>query len=119
MIVNCFILGDQLTMTPDFRGSEPVLARSGKYAGTTVFREEEALGIALMASLSTDQRSAAIIGEKLPRDVVTTAQVDNLELPRAGISYGALTAAQREQFRKLIKIYVGPHSTRARRDPHG
>lgn len=106
LIVNCFILGDQLTLTPDFRGSEPVLARSGKYAGTTVFREEEALGIALMVSLSADQRSAAIIGEKLPRDVVTTAQVDNLELPRAGICYDALTAAQREQFRKLIKIYV-------------
>ncbi len=106
LIVNCFILGDQLMLTPDFRGSEPVLARSGKYAGTTVFREEEALGIALMASLSADQRSAAIIGEKLPRDVVTTAQVDNLELPRAGICYDALAAAQREQFRKLIKIYV-------------
>ena len=107
LIVNCFILGDQLTMTPDFRGSEPVTARSGKYAGTTVFREEEALGVALMASLSAEQRSAAIIGEKIPRDVVTTAQVDNLELPQAGICYEALTAPQREHFRKLIGIYVG------------
>lgn len=106
LIVNCFILGDQMTMTPDFRGSEPVTARSGKYAGTTVFREEEALGVALMASLSADQRRAAIIGEKIPRDVVTTAQVDNLELPFAGICYDALTAPQREHFRKLIGIYV-------------
>jgi Protein of unknown function (DUF3500) len=107
LIVNCFILGDQLTMTPDFRGSEPVLARSGKYAGTTVFREEEALGVALMASLSAEQRSVAIIGEKLPRDVVTTAQVDNLDLPHAGVCYDALTAPQRELFRKLIGAYVG------------
>ena len=107
LIVNCFILGDQLTMTPDFRGSEPVTARSGKYAGTTVFRDEEALAVALMASLSAKQRDAAIIGEKLPRDVVTTAQVDNIELPHAGICYDALTAPQRELFRKLIGIYVG------------
>jgi hypothetical protein len=34
-------------MTPDFRGSEPVMAKSGKYAGTEVFREE-ALGLELM-----------------------------------------------------------------------
>jgi hypothetical protein len=107
LIVNCFIVGDQLTMTPDFRGSEPVLARSGKYAGTTVFREEEALGVALMASLSADQRDAATIGEKLPRDVVTTAQIDNLDLPRTGICYDALTAPQRELLRKLIGIYAG------------
>ena len=107
LIVNCFILGDQLTMTPDFRGSEPVLARSGKYAGTTVFREEEALGVALMASLSADQRNAATIGEKIPRDVVTTAQIDNLDLPRTGICYDALTAPQRELLRKLIGIYAG------------
>ncbi len=106
LIINCFILGDQLTMTPDFRGSEPVSAQSGKYAGTTVFREEEAAGIALMTSLSADQRNAAIIGEKIPRDVVTTAQVDNLDLPHAGICYAALTASQRELMRKLIGVYV-------------
>jgi hypothetical protein len=106
LIVNCFILNDQLTMTPDFRGSEPVTARSGKYAGTTVFRDEEALGVALMTSLSADQRRAALIGEKIPRDVVTTAQVDNLELPLAGICYDSLTAPQREHLRKLIGIYV-------------
>ena len=107
LIINCFILGDQLTMTPEFRGSEPVTARSGKYAGTTVFRDEEALGVALMASLSAEQRSTAIIGEKLPRDVVTTAQVDNLDLPHAGICYDALTAPQRELMRKLITVYAG------------
>ena len=107
LIINCFILGDQLTMTPEFRGSEPILARSGKYAGTTVFREEEALGIALMASLSADQRGTATIGDKIPRDVITTAQVDNIELPPTGICYDALAAPQRELFRKLIGVYVG------------
>jgi Protein of unknown function (DUF3500) len=38
--VNCFVLGDQLVLTPGFIGSEPVLARSGKYAGTRVFAVE-------------------------------------------------------------------------------
>jgi hypothetical protein len=31
--VNCVVLGDQLVMTPNFMGSEPVLARFGKYQG--------------------------------------------------------------------------------------
>jgi hypothetical protein len=42
LIINCFILGDQLVLTPQFMGSEPVFAESGKYAGTQVFRAEEA-----------------------------------------------------------------------------
>jgi Protein of unknown function (DUF3500) len=106
LIINCFILGDQLVMTPDFRGSEPVLAKSGKYEGTRVFDEEEALGLALMKALSSDQQRAAIIGSTIPRDVITTAQVDNIELEFSGIRYDALTAAQRELLRKLIALYV-------------
>ena len=106
LIINCFILGDQLTMTPDFRGAEPVFAKSGKYAGTRVFHEEESLGLELMNALTPDQQKAAIIGTKIPRDVITTAQVDNIELPYAGIRYDALSAGQRELLRKLVGLYV-------------
>jgi len=106
LIINCFILGDQLVMTPDFRGSEPVLAKSGKYAGTHVFAEEEALGLALMQALTPAQQKTAVIGTKIPRDVITTAQVDNIELDYAGIGYDALTPPQRELLRKLIALYV-------------
>jgi hypothetical protein len=106
LIINCFILGDQLVMTPDFRGSEPVLARSGKYAGTCVFRDEEAAGLALMNALTPDQQKLAVIGTTIPRDVITTAQVDNVDLPCAGICYDVLTTAQRELMRKLIGVYV-------------
>lgn len=106
LIVNCFILGDQLVMTPDFRGSEPVCAKSGKYVGTCVFADEETLGLALMKSLTADQQKAATIGTQIPRDVITTAQVDNAELAYVGIRYDALTAEQRELMRKLIGLYV-------------
>jgi hypothetical protein len=107
LIVNCFVLGDQMVMTPDFRGSEPVAARSGKYAGTKVFQEEEALGLELMRTLTPEQQQTAIIGTTIPRDVITTAQVDNLELPATGICYDSLTSPQRELMRKLIALYVG------------
>ena len=55
--VNCFVLGDQLVMTPTFMGSEPVLARFGKYSGIRVFAAEEEQGHALMRSLSTDEQA--------------------------------------------------------------
>ena len=107
IIINCFVLGDQMVLTPHFSGSEPLVATSGKYAGARVFDAEAATGLALMKSLSPDQRARATIGTALPRDVITTAQVDNLELPYAGIRYTDLTELQRELLLTTIGVYVG------------
>lgn len=107
LIINCFILGDQLVMTPEFRGSEPNIAASGKYAGTRVFRDEEARGLALMTALSPQQQGQAVIGDQLPRDVLASAHLDNAEIKYAGIRYDALTAAQRGLFRDLLGVYAG------------
>ena len=47
-------------------GSEPVLARFGKHAGTRVFAAEEEQGHALMSALSADERRRATVGKDLP-----------------------------------------------------
>jgi hypothetical protein len=107
LIVNCFIYGDQMVMTPDFRGSEPVAAKSGKFAGTHVFDEEEANGLALMEALTPEQQKQAVIGSELPRDVLATAQADNLKMDNAGIGHDALTPPQQELLMALIETYVG------------
>ena len=107
LIINCFILGDQLVMTPDFRGSEPNFANSGKYAGTRVFHAEESHGLQLMNALTPDQQKQAVIGPKIPRDVITTAQVDNIELKYAGVRYDTLTGRQQELLLEVIDSYVG------------
>ena len=49
--VNYFVMGDQVVMTPTFMGSEPVHARSGKYAGTAVMQEEQDRGLAMLRAL--------------------------------------------------------------------
>lgn len=107
LIVNCFIYGDQMVMTPDFRGSEPVHAKSGKYAGTHVFQEEEARGLEFMNALTPEQQAQAVIGTELPRDVLTTAQADNLAMDYAGIRFDALTLPQQDLLVALIETYVG------------
>ena len=107
LIVNCFVYGDQMVMTPDFRGSEPVAATSGKYAGTHVFHDEQSRGLAFMEDLTPEQQDQAVIGTALPRDVLTTAQVDNLRLDYAGLRSDALEPRQRERLLGLIELYAG------------
>src|SRR5215472_9107137 len=105
--VNCFVLGDQLVLTPSFMGSEPVLARSGKYAGTRVFTAEEEQGYALMRSLPADEQARATIGTDLPRELLTAAFSDNRRIEPAGIRYGDLPAEGRDRLEALLAAYTG------------
>jgi hypothetical protein len=105
--INTFVLGDQMVMTPSFLGSEPVYARSGKYAGTRVFKAEEEQGLAVIRGFSADQCSKAILGPDLPREPFTTAFRDNFELRYEGITYDALSSPQRDLLLRLVEVHVG------------
>ena len=105
--VNCFVLGDQLVMTPSFMGSEPVLARFGQWAGTRVFAAEEEEGHALMRVLSADERQLATIGHDLPGELLTAAFNDNRRIEPAGIRYGDLAPEGRERLAALLGVYTG------------
>jgi hypothetical protein len=107
LVINYFVLKDQIVMTPTFMGSEPVRADSGKYAGTRVFEREEQSGLALIRSLAPDQQSKAVISNDLPREVFTAAFRDNFELKYEGIRYSEMTRAQQALLLGLIETYVG------------
>ncbi|SEG96079.1 Protein of unknown function [Actinacidiphila yanglinensis] len=105
--VNCAFVGDQMVLTPTFLGAEPVHATSGKYAGTHVFRHEEALGQRLFDSLTGQQRARAVIGEVLPPDLFVGAFRDNHELDYQGLLLSDLDARQAEAAAELVGLYVG------------
>jgi hypothetical protein len=107
LIINCFVLGEQVVMTPMFMGSEPVEADAGRYAGTRVFAAEESRGLALARSLTAEQRRAAVLSDQLPPEVFAGAFRDNLELHYQGIRADRLTAPQQELLLDLIETYVG------------
>ena len=120
LIVNCFILGDQMVLTPTFMGAEPVLADRGKYAGTHVLQEQERNGLELIRSLTLAQRDQAIIfhsvlakdlppGRWAPGDgrVQAGAYKDNLVLPYEGVRAETFTRGQLELLLSLIHSYVG------------
>jgi hypothetical protein len=97
-------------------GSEPVLARFGKYRGTRVFAAEEEQGYALMRLLSSEERARATISKDLPSELFTAAFNDNRRIDPAGIRYDELPAEGRERLEALLATYVGRISTGARRN---
>jgi len=107
LIINCFVLGDQVVMAPQFFGSEPNIATAGKYEGTRVFDAEQDRGLAVMQALDAAQQSNAIIGEEMPPECVIPAFSDNADLARTGLRMDQMTAGQRELATSLIEAYVG------------
>ncbi|MGH7031249.1 MAG: DUF3500 domain-containing protein [Stellaceae bacterium] len=105
--LNCVALGDQLVLTPSFMGSEPVLARFGKYQGTRVFAAEEEQGHALMRSLPAEARQRATIGRDLPSELLTAAFNDNRRIDPAGIRYDELPPESRDRLEALLATYTG------------
>jgi len=106
LIINCFVMDDQIVLTPNFMGSEPVEAKFGKHKGVRVFDKEEAEGYALMNGFSAEQRSQATISKKLPFDVFGTAFNDNIVIPDQGLHYNDMMPEQREKLLQLIAIYT-------------
>lgn len=104
--VNCVFVGDQMVLTPSFLGAEPVVAESGKFAGTAVFRAEEDAGQRLFDSFNEVQQQEAVIARELPRAPYAGAFSDNLELDYAGIPLAALSPHQQGILRDLIGLYV-------------
>ena len=108
LIVNYFVLGDQVVMTPTFMGSEPVTANAGKHKGTTVLQAEQNKGLALINALNDAQREKAIIEvSKTRNNNVGEAFSDNVVLDYAGIRAAEFTPEQKEQLLDLLGEYVG------------
>jgi hypothetical protein len=107
LILNYFVLGDQVVMSPVFVGSEPVVAPSGKYQGLAILQEEQAKGFAFFRSLDVAQRAKAVLpGSKTGNNTLTEAFKDNVVLDYAGVRATELVAAQREKLVDLIGLFV-------------
>ncbi|HZM85707.1 MAG TPA: DUF3500 domain-containing protein [Blastocatellia bacterium] len=107
VIVNYFVLGDQVVMTPFFAGSEPVTATSGKFKGTTILQDEQNNGLAMINTLKEELRKKAIIQvSKTGNNNLTEAFKDNVVLDYAGIRAAELSKQERKQLLDLIALYV-------------
>lgn len=106
-IINYFVLGDQVVMTPLFIGSEPVKAPSGKYQGLEILHQEQNGGLEMLKALSEVQRKQAILNfSKTGNNNLTEAFKDNVVIDYAGLRSDDLDGPARQRFRDLIYLYV-------------
>ena len=108
LVVNCFVLGDQVVLTPTFMGSEPMRADTGRFAGTAILEEELAAGLALINALDDGQRAVAIIDpDKTGNNNHAELFQDNAVVPYEGLRLGALDDTQRQLALELVRLYTG------------
>jgi hypothetical protein len=108
VIINYFVLGDQVVMTPTFVGSEPVIAEAGKFKGTAILQEEQRDGLALLRALDDAQRAKAVLATEKPgNNNLGEAFKDNIVVPYAGLAAKDMTPAQRDRLLALVERFVG------------
>ncbi len=107
LIINYFILGDQVVMSPVFLGSEPPVAPSGIYKGVSVLQEEQDEGLGMINILGSEQRSRAIVKTaKTGNDMVAAAFRDNLIVDYMGIPAAKMMSGQQSRLLDLIALWV-------------
>jgi len=108
LIINYFVLGDQVVMTPVFLGGEPVVAKTGKYAGNAILQDEQNQGLAFMRSLDPEQQaSATLASRKVGNDNQAAAGKDNIVLDYSGVPATGFTPGQKAALLKLVGLFVG------------
>lgn len=107
LVINYFVLGDQVVMTPTFMGGEPIITTTGKYKGNTIFQDEQNLGLAFVNTLSAEQQKVAILSSKKKgHNAKGEAFSDNFTLEYEGIQGLNLTEDQKTALLNLIEQYI-------------
>lgn len=98
-------VGDAVTTTPLFFGTNPAEVRSGPRTGLCVLGEREKLARALAASLTAEQRPRAGSAD-VPSEVLYQPDVVAAPTQPRGIPLGELSAGQRAQFVALFELHA-------------
>ena len=130
LVLNCFVLGQQMVLTPAFWGAEPNYADHGPFNGIRLFQDEERAGLKLMRSFSPEQQKRAIVAHSMMGGDLPEGRrhfADNLHLggafhdnrvvPYEGLKGDALSAMQRRDLMDLVDKYLavlpeGPRKAR-------
>lgn len=108
LAVHVTVVGDTLTVTPNFFGAEPATVLEGPHEGMRIMPDEEEFGRALLASLDPAQREVAVTSDVAPDDILTRTDpvVDPATVP-SGLAYGDMTGDQRQLLERLLRCYLG------------
>ncbi len=115
LVVNYFVLGNQVVLSPLFTGSEPVIAESGRFEGLSIMEPERDKAYAVYASLTDEQKQAAELepedmdpemgGRSFGRGSIQHL-MDNAVIPYRGVMVKDMTDEQRALVIDLIGEFV-------------
>jgi hypothetical protein len=132
LCLTCFVVGNQMTLTPSFMGAEPRYADQGPHAGIRLFDDEERIGLELIRGFSGAQQHKAIVHATTLADHLPPGRhqgadgmsfggafKDNAIVPYEGIAGSELDARQQQVLLTLTERYLltlPPGPLRARMD---
>lgn len=100
------MMDGKIADTPTFLGSNPAEVRQGSKAGLRVLHAEEDIALALIQSLSPDQKKSAVFLEEAPYEIFTAAKSQVTALDDAGISFALLDNEQKKLLTELVEEYI-------------
>jgi hypothetical protein len=107
LALNFTVVGDQLSVTPAFLGSDPAETLNGVDAGWYVLSDEDKQGRAFWASLDLSQRAGALLDGETPQDVITGPGRADQAPEISGLPLAKMNEQQHEKFMNLLQVYLG------------
>ncbi|HEU0121330.1 MAG TPA: DUF3500 domain-containing protein [Bryobacteraceae bacterium] len=105
--MNFTIVGDKVSSSPMFYGTNPAEVKEGPRKGLRVLGHEEDYGRALVKALTADQKKTAIVATEALKDIITMAsRKAALEGQPSGLSAAKMTSAQRQLLMNLLEEYT-------------
>lgn len=104
--VNFTFVGENISVTPFFIGTDPAEYLFNEYAGLRVLGQEEDLGIKLLGLLSAEQKKKAIMSGEAPGDIITGAESGKRLIDNWGIKGSDLNKKQKAILEGIIREFV-------------
>lgn len=104
--VNFTFVGDKISVTPFFIGTDPAEYLFNEYAGLRVLGQEEDLGIKLIQLLTEAQKKKAILTGDAPGDIITGAETGKRLIDKWGIKGSDLDKKQKALLEGIIREFV-------------
>jgi hypothetical protein len=98
--------GELVSSTPSFFGSNPGIVPTVEEKGKQILKQETDLGFALVNSLTSEQKTKAVISETAYPEIITGNKRKAELLNPTGIRYAELTKEQQQLFNQLINVYI-------------
>ena len=115
LALNFTYVDGELTGAPALWGAQPDQIEVGDEAGWRVFAAERAKGYAVVHSLTAQQKTTAILSDKLPASIFTGPQRDKALQKFEGLPASSMTPAQQALLWTLIDEYVNNQTEKVAR----